>query len=184
MRRPGAGSAEKNIVLIGFMGAGKTTGARFLTRRLGCPVVCLDEAIERAEGRSVAEIFRQEGEPYFRAVERRVVEDVARRPGPLIIDSGGAAVLQPANEQTLRTRGLFVYLKVDVETVLQRIPHPESRPLLAGSPDVRARVSELLAERATAYERIADFTVDTRGKRVDQVAEEIETWWRQQPQDV
>ncbi|MDR7416025.1 MAG: 3-dehydroquinate synthase [Armatimonadota bacterium] len=160
----------RNIALIGFMGSGKTSVGRELARRLGWPFVDTDELVERRTGRSVPEIFVQDGEAAFRALEREAVREAARM-RPAVIACGGGVPMDSANVRELRRTCRLVLLEADLETVLARVGGGEHRPLLHGDPEGRAR--QLLLERAPRYREVADLVVDTSGLTVTVAAERI-----------
>ena len=161
----------KNLVLIGFMGTGKSAVGRAVAQRLGRPFIDLDERIETREGRAIAEIFRDQGEPYFRDVESSVIAEAAAQEGA-VIATGGGAVLRPQNVERLKANGVLICLRADAETIAKRISRKPSRPLLAGEGDVRERIERLLSQRAPAY-AVADVTIDSDDHPVDRVVEEV-----------
>lgn len=161
----------KNIVLIGFMGTGKSSCGRALATRLGCAFIDLDKYIENKEKMGIPEIFATKGEEYFREREREAVREVAQRKG-VIIATGGGAVKDEDNFARLQERGIIVCLSADVDTILQRTARRGERPMLDGQEDRRKGVEELLASRQATYAR-ADFTVDTSLLSPMQVTEEI-----------
>lgn len=161
----------KHVVLIGFMGTGKTSCGRTLATRLGCGLVDLDKYIEAKEGRSIPEIFAAEGEPYFRAKEREAVREVVQRKFA-VIATGGGTVKDEENLRKLKERGVLVCLTADVDTILQRTKRRGERPMLDRSEDRRKTVEELLESRREIYAS-ADFTVDTSRRSPMQVADEI-----------
>ncbi len=161
----------KNIVLIGFMGTGKSSCGRALATRLGCAFIDLDKYIENKEKMGIPEIFATKGETYFREKEREAVREVAQRKG-VIIATGGGAVKDEENVALLKERGIIVCLSADVDTILQRTARRGERPMLDGQEDRRKGVEELLASRQAMYAR-ADFTVDTSLLSPMQVTEEI-----------
>ena len=163
----------KNIVLIGFMGTGKTSVGRLLAGRLGCAFHDLDKKIEEACGISIPQIFAQHGEPYFRAREKEAVRAAAARSG-LVIATGGGTVKDAENAALLREHGVLVALTADVDTILQRTAARGARPVLDGADagDRRAAVVRLLEERRTLYAG-ADITVDTSCRSPLEVAEYI-----------
>lgn len=162
---------DKNIVLVGFMGTGKSAVGRLLSRRLGCPFVDLDEKIARDAGRPIPEIFASEGEAGFRKREREAVEWAAglkRR----VIATGGGVMLEEANVRRLKASGVVISLSAHPDIIVQRtLSTLPSRPLLNG-PDPKGKVEELLALRAPFY-ALADRTVDTSDRSVEQVVEEV-----------
>ena len=135
-----------NIILTGFMGTGKTAVGREVAARLGRPFVDLDDLIVQRAGKSIPEIFAQDGEPAFRALEAAVCGEMAA-PAGLVIATGGGAVVNPANREALAAGGTVICLETDLETILQRVGRGDDRPMLA-SPDRVARIRELLAARA------------------------------------
>lgn len=163
----------KNVVLIGFMGTGKTSIGRLLATRLGCAFHDLDRKIEEKHGMSIPAMFAQHGEPYFRAREKEAVRDAAGRAN-LVIATGGGTVKDPENMALLRQNGILVALTADVDTILQRTRARGARPVLdhADEGDRRAAVVQLLEERKTLYDG-ADITIDTSGRAPLEVAEHI-----------
>lgn len=161
----------RTIVLMGFMGAGKSEVGRRLARRLGRDFFDTDRLIEERAGKSVSSIFAEDGEVTFRAMERDVVRDVATRAGA-VIAVGGGAVVDPVNARALRGTGsLVVHLTADLETTLSRIGDAADRPLLTDDP--RAAIARLQAERRPFYEAAADVTVDTSSRSADDIVDEI-----------
>lgn len=163
----------ERVVLIGFMCAGKTSVGRALAERLGWAFVDFDETIERREGRTIAQIFRERGEPYFRALEARLTDEVADRRRVVLAPGGGWAT-QPALVRALAPRSLLVWLRVRPETVHARYVAEggNARPLLEGGDPMQAIVA-LLRARETAYAR-ADHWIDTDERSPADVAAEIE----------
>ncbi len=149
-----------NLVLIGFMASGKSTVGKRSARRLGLPFCDSDALVEQAAGRTVAEIFRHEGEAAFRERETAAIEALSAR-GPLVLSTGGGAPMNPRNAAILRDTGVVVLLWAEPEAILARVGDPASRPLLASAHDPAARVRELLAVRAPVYRSVAHAVVDT-----------------------
>ncbi len=143
---------QKNIVLTGFMGTGKSAVGREIAARLARPFVDLDELIAQRAGRSIAEIFATEGEAAFREREAAACQEV-RAPAGLVVAAGGGAVLDVNNAAALQEGGLVVCLDADAETITRRLAGQDGRPLLSG-PDRPARIAALLAQRAGAYAAI------------------------------
>jgi shikimate kinase len=169
----------RNIVLIGLMGAGKTTVGKIVAGELGRPFVDTDEVVEREAGRSIAEIFAEEGERGFRSREATAVRGVAALRGQ-VIAVGGGAVLDPANRTQLGMTGDLVLLDAAPEALGERleVAGAGERPLLQGSDDLTARLAELLESRRGEYERSAARVVDTTGREPEDVAGEILMWAR------
>jgi shikimate kinase len=161
---------NKNIVLTGFMGTGKTEVAKELARLLQMKLVDVDSEIEKAERITINEIFSTRGEPAFREIETAMIREVARA-GNSIISTGGGAVLREENMEALRESGEVFCLWAGPETILRRTSGSEDRPLLKVA-DPLARIRELLDYRKPFYER-AGRMIDTEGKTPLKVAEEI-----------
>lgn len=153
MPEPGA-APPRRVVLVGFMGSGKSSVGRVLAKLAGWSFVDLDALIEKRVGRSVAEIFRDDGERRFRREERAAARAVAAR-RRLVVAAGGGAFAEPATRRALQSGAATVYLECDIETLLERVPRDGSRPL-AGS---RATMRRLLRLREPSY-RSADLRVD------------------------
>jgi len=160
-------AARPNVVLIGFMGTGKTAVGRMIAARLGCPFIDTDTLIEERAGRSIPRIFTDEGEEAFRRLEAGVVAEVGERDG-VVIATGGGVVLRPENMANLRRAGVIVALNAEPAAILARVGEGAGRPLLGEDPE--ARVRRLLAERTPLY-RDADLVVDTSALSLEEVAE-------------
>ncbi|WP_135547443.1 shikimate kinase [Paenibacillus cymbidii] len=158
-----------NIVLVGFMGTGKTSVGGVLAGKLGWRLVGTDEEIERREGRTIPELFAGPGETYFRDVESGVIADVMSRSGQ-VVATGGGAVLAPRNREAMRAGGIVVALTASAETIIARVNRDSNRPLLQGN--AHETVPQLMEKRKHAYD-FADVTVATDGLTVEQIAETI-----------
>lgn len=160
-----------NIILVGFMGTGKSAVGKMLARRLNRPFVDLDRQIEREAGRSVRQIFAREGETVFRRLEAKAVREAVALKSQ-VIATGGGVMCDEENVQALKSSGVLVCLTASADAILERIATSlVSRPLLAGG-DPKERVTALLALRAPTYAR-ADVTIDTTGQTLEEVSEEI-----------
>lgn len=166
-----------HLILIGFMGAGKTRVGEDLARRLRLPFIDTDTRVEKSAGMSVADIFRRRGEEGFREVEGGVIDGLGKE-RPSVVSCGGGAVLRPSNRETLRRLGSVFYLKVPPSDVLERLEGDDGRPLLAGPAGRGERVERLLEEREPAYLETADHVIETGGRKPGEVAGEIERLWR------
>lgn len=166
----------KNLILIGFMGTGKSSCGKALATRLGCAFIDLDKYIENKEGASIPEIFASKGEAYFREREREAVRETSERKG-VVIATGGGTVKDEENLRLLKARGVLVCLTADVETILDRTGRRGERPMLDRQDDRRKAVEELLESRREMYDR-ADFSVDTSRLSPMQVTEEIMSFLR------
>lgn len=162
--------AGRNVILCGFMGTGKSSVGRRLAALIGYGFVDLDELIEATAGIPIAEIFATRGEPAFREMESRMVESLAER-SRCVVATGGGAVVNPRNLDTLKRCGAVVTLTADIPTILARVGSGDNRPMLR-APDRVERIRALLEQRAHAYAQ-ADITVETSTLTVDQVAQEI-----------
>ncbi len=158
--------ASGNIILIGMMGAGKTTVGKQLAKHLGKTFVDSDEEIQRRTGVTIPHIFDVEGEAGFRQRESAVLEELMQR-RDIVLATGGGAVLSPLNRSILRQGGLVVYLKSSVHDLWQRTRHDHNRPLLQTA-DPRAKLQELYEQRDPLYAEIADILMPT-GKQSVQV---------------
>ena len=157
------------VVLVGTMGAGKTTVALILAERWGIEARDTDHDVEAAQGRSVSEIFVDDGEQAFRSLERDAVV-VALREHHGVLALGGGAVLDPDTRDLLRGRSV-VFLNVGLSDAVKRVGLGSARPLLLGN--VRGRIKALIDERLPIYREVATLTVDTDGKSPEHVADEI-----------
>lgn len=157
-----------NLVLCGFMASGKTTVARLLSARTAMPLLDTDDWIEQREGRTVARLFAELGEPYFRSVERRAVAYAGRAHGT-VVSTGGGVVLDPENVTRLISSGVVIYLAADPAELFARLAGDPTRPLAAGF----TRPEDLahkLALRAPYYDALPH-RIDTAGRSPEQVAQ-------------
>jgi shikimate kinase len=170
-----------NLILIGFSGTGKSTVAKRLAASLGWPCVDTDQEIVARFDKSIAAVFREDGESAFREAERVAVARAcagARQ----VISVGGGAPVDPTGQGAMRDRNLIVRLDAPPETILRRLrdgPNAEERPMVAG-PDPLGRIRSLLHARAEAY-AIADLAVDTEGREPDDVVNQILGWLEARP---
>jgi shikimate kinase len=160
----------KNLVLVGFMGSGKTSVGKQVARELDFQFLDTDELIERRMGKSINDIFARYGEMFFRDLEKHVMRELAAC-SRHVIATGGGAVIADENWGSWRRNGIIIQLQVDADTVHQRTSHQTHRPLLQGT-DALLKIKTLLAERASRYAK-ADATVDTVEKTCQQVAKEV-----------
>ena len=157
------------IVLIGPPGAGKTTVGALLAARLGVAFTDTDAEVEAVVGKPVADIFVEDGEPAFRALERDAVAR-ALDDGAGVVAVGGGAVLDPGTQQRLAGRAV-VYLETGFATAAKRVGLGQARPLLIGNP--RATLEILLDQRLPVYQRLATITVSTDDRDPDDIAAEV-----------
>lgn len=164
-------SGKKHISLIGFMGTGKSTISHELHRITGMPEVDTDAEIVEQEGCSIAQIFEEKGEQYFRQVETDLIDELGAR-SPAIISCGGGMAMRDLNVRKLRALGEIVLLTAMPETVFDRVKDSTNRPLLNGNMNV-PYIRELMEKRKPFYEAAATVAVCTDGRTVPEIAEEI-----------
>jgi shikimate kinase len=162
---------SRNIFLVGLMGAGKTTVARQLARRLGKTFYDTDHEIERRTGVRVQVIFEIEGEPGFRAREAQMLDSLTALED-VVLGTGGGVVLKPENRALLASRGFVIYLRAQPRDLYQRTRHDKSRPLLA-TDDPLAKLEELQRVRDPLYREVADLIVDTGRQSVGALVDQL-----------
>lgn len=161
-----------NIFLIGMMGAGKTSVGRLLSRRLGKTFFDSDHEIESRTGVKIPIIFELEGEAGFRQREAAMIDELTQR-DEVVLATGGGAVLNPRNRETLRARGTVVYLRAVVTDLWNRTRHDKNRPLLQTA-DPLARLTELYTLRDPLYEQTAHVIVDTGRQSLRALVQKLE----------
>jgi shikimate kinase len=164
-------NTAKSIVLIGMMGAGKSSVGRALERRTGLARLDTDEAVAAQFGISVAEIFEKHGEEKFRDTETETLRNLAPDRAAIIV-TGGGIVVRAENVDLLKRLGTVVWLNTDEATLFERAARRNTRPLLQND-NPRAVFSELLRKRSPLYKAVADFEIDTSKLNHDEVAETI-----------
>lgn len=164
-------SRTNRVLLIGMMGAGKSTAGRILADRLGWPYLDSDDEIERQTGRTVPQIWKADGEPAFRAEESKVLAQACTSMGPAVVSVAGGAVLDPENRVMIRQAGLVVWLRAEAGTLALRVGTGAGRPLLEDGP--AAALARLLEERAPIYAELADLVFDVDRMSPPQVVESI-----------
>lgn len=157
-----------HLILIGFMGSGKSTVARRIARNEEMVSVDMDTYIAREAGMSIPQIFQLEGEDGFRAREHAFLVHM-KTSDRCILSCGGGVVTRAENRQLLKNLGTVIYLEVTAEEALSRISHPESRPMLSGS----TSPAELLEKRRALYEETADIIFNTNGLTINQVTSRL-----------
>lgn len=160
----------RNIILTGFMGTGKSTVGRRLAQRLGWRCIDTDDLIVREAGKSISQIFVEDGEPFFRDLESKIARGLDNYIH-YVIATGGGLVLRPENMAALERAGRVVLLEASAETIYERTKRHSHRPLLQG-PDPRGNIQRLLDERREAYGRIG-LRVATDGRSHEQVIDAI-----------
>lgn len=171
----------KNIMLIGFMGAGKSTVSRELSRMTGKKEIDMDAYIVEQEGCSINDIFEKHGEEYFRERETKHLSDIQRENG-LIVSCGGGAVLKDENVRLMRENGVIVLLTATPETTYERVKNSKDRPILNGNMNIEF-ITELMNKRKDRYQSVADMTVVTDGRDAAAIAEEILDRYREISED-
>ena len=161
-----------NIVLTGYRGTGKSAVARLLAKKLGWQSLSLDAMIAQQEGRTIPQIVDDRGWEYFRDVEAALIAEAAAR-DQVILDTGGGAILRGQNVQALRKNGLVFWLKASPETIAARIKDSAARPALMPGRTFLEEIDEVLRERIPLYHAAADFEIDTDGKTLEKIAEDI-----------
>lgn len=164
---------KDHIILIGFMGCGKTTVGIRLSYRLRRPMVDTDKLIEKEQKCSISEIFANKGESHFRELETKCLYTLLGQNGSEIISAGGGLPLKEVNRRLLKKLGLVIYLRATADTIYERVKHDTARPLLQG-PDPKEKICTLMAERAEIYEQAADVIIDVDGKGFDTILDEIQ----------
>ena len=171
---------SRSVVLIGLMGAGKTTVGRRLAQRLNLPFVDADHEIEKAAGKSIEDIFAEDGEAFFRRGEERVIARLLEN-GPQVLATGGGAWMSPATRERVRAHGVSVWLKADLDVLMERVSRRPGRPLLK-APDPRAVMQRLMNERYPVYAQ-ADITVESKNRphhvMVNHIIRQLHQWLRE-----
>jgi len=165
-----AALGPRSVVLVGMMGAGKSSIGRRLAARLGVPFVDADTEIEKAAGMTIPEIFAAHGEPYFRAGETRVIARLLDS-GPQVLATGGGAFMNPETRAAIRDKGVSVWLRATVDVLVRRIKRRNDRPLLKNG-DPAETLRRLIDERYPTYAE-ADITVESRDVPHDAIVDEI-----------
>ena len=161
----------KNIVLIGFMGAGKSSLASYLAEQFNMRTVETDREIVEREGIGIPEIFEQYGEVYFRDRESEVIRDLGSD-SQTVISAGGGAVLRDENVENMKANGIIVLLTATPKAILDRVKSSTERPLLNGKMN-EDYIAALMEKRRARYEDVADLIIDTTDKTIPEVCEEM-----------
>jgi shikimate kinase len=154
----------RSIVLVGMMGAGKSSIGRRLASRLGIPFIDADAEIESAAGMTISEIFEKHGEPYFRAGEARVIARLLDN-GPQVLATGGGSVMDPQTRALIGQKGISIWLKADIDVLLKRTKRRNDRPLVE-------KIKDLLPVREPIYAQ-ADIIIQSRDEPHDTIIDEI-----------
>jgi shikimate kinase len=167
-----AALGRRSIVLVGMMGAGKSSIGRRLAARLNLQFIDADSEIEKAASMTITEIFSTHGEPYFRAGEARVIARLLES-GPQVLATGGGAFINPETRAVIRAKGISIWLNAAIDILMRRIRRRSDRPLLADADPVET-LNRLIAERYPFYAE-ADLTVESRDVPHDTIVSEIIT---------
>ena len=165
------GQWDYNIVLIGFMGTGKSTVAACLGAGCGMKIVEMDEEIVSRQGRSIADIFAVQGEEYFRDLETELLKDL-QKSGGQVISCGGGAALREENVVQMKKNGRVVLLTAKPQTIYERVKEDEERPLLKEHQTVEY-IAQMMEKRRPKYEAAADIVIATDEKSAEQIGREI-----------
>lgn len=163
---------NRNIILIGYMGSGKSTAAKELHIKTGMDAVDTDALLVKEQGRSINEIFQTDGESVFRNLETELLRRLSEKSPAFILSTGGGMPLREENRKLLKQIGTVFFLKADADTILDRVREDTQRPLLQAA-DRRERIAGMLKERTPIYELAADYIIETDGKTPEEVAGEI-----------
>lgn len=162
----------KHVILMGFMGSGKSTMGIRLSYKMRRTLLDTDKLIEKKEGMSISDIFEKHGEAYFRAKETEVLQSLKEETAERIISLGGGTPLREENRAIMKELGTVVYLKVSADTVYERLKGDTTRPLLQGE-NPKQKIEQLLAERGGIYESAADLVICGDGKNQEEIIAEI-----------
>lgn len=162
----------KRIVLMGFMGAGKTTIGKELAKALGCAFIDTDDRIEQEQGRKISEIFEKDGEQAFRDMETELLRRLQESKEEFVLSIGGGMPVREENRVLLRAIGTVVYLKTSKEEIIRRVSGDTNRPLLQGGA-LEEKVTSLMNARESIYTETMRVEVVTDGKYPEALAKEI-----------
>lgn len=160
-----------SIVLIGFMGVGKSEVGKAAAERLGYSFLDTDELIEKSEDKEISRIFKENGEEYFRGLETEVLETLQNY-DDFVLSTGGGIVLKEKNIGLLKGMGPLVLLTARPEVIFERIKSVNNRPLLETG-NKEDKIKEILSVRDPIYNKAADLTIDTSDKKIEEIVEEI-----------
>lgn len=162
----------EHVILIGFMGSGKSTVGFRLSYKLKKCLIDTDKLIEQREKMRISEMFAEKGEAYFRQKETECLNSLFRELGSRVISLGGGTPMRAENREIIKKLGKVIYLQASPDTIYQRVKHDTSRPLLQCE-DPKGRIETLLKERDPIYESVADIVIHVDGKEMKEVVQEI-----------
>lgn len=170
----------ENVILIGFMGCGKSSLGIKLSYRLKMPLIDTDKCIEREQGCTISELFEQRGEEYFRQLETECIRKAGQQKGTNIISVGGGLPVREENRAILKELGMVVYLRIRPETVYDRLKDDTTRPLLQGE-NPQQKIEQLMQSREAYYEETADYIIDADNLDTEQLLQKItRIYWKRQ----
>lgn len=162
-----------NMILIGYMGCGKSTVGRRLSYRLRQPYVDTDNLIEIKAKMSISDIFAQQGEESFREMETECLKSMFDYKQDYVIAVGGGLPMREVNREIMKELGTIIYLRATPDTIYERVKDDTKRPLLQGE-DPRGKISTMIGQRGPVYEAAADYIIDVDGKSFEEIMAEIE----------
>ncbi len=162
----------KHVILMGFMGSGKSTVGYRLSYRLKKCLIDTDKLIEQKEGMTISDMFAKKGEAYFRQKETEYLNSLFHELGSRILSLGGGTPIREENRGIIKRLGKVIYLKASPETIYERVKYDTKRPLLQCE-DPKGRIEALLKERNPIYESVADIVICVDGKHIQEVVQEI-----------
>lgn len=163
---------KHNIILIGFMGSGKTSVGEMLAKRMTYQFLDTDRLIEQKERVTINQIFQHKGEEYFRNIETALLTDMQSTLSHTILSTGGGMPIREQNSKLLKELGFVVYLRASTQTTVTRLKGDRSRPLLQGE-DLEEKVERMLKQRAPIYEKASHKIIATDQKTVEQITDNI-----------
>lgn len=164
---------HNNLVLIGFMGCGKTTFGKWISQNANMAFYDTDDYIESKQNREIKEIFATDGENYFRDLETETIQEMSENLQDSVISVGGGLPIRKENRELLEKLGSTVYLRATEETLLKRLANDTKRPLLADG-NISSKIHELMMQREAIYKEAAEIIVDTDDRTFEQIYNEIE----------
>ena len=169
---------NRNIILIGYMGSGKSTVGKKAAKAMEYTFLDTDELIEQEEGMEIARLFEEKGEPYFREKETKMIQTLLAKPKGNIIATGGGLPMKEGNAELLKQLGMVIYLKAETDTLLERLSGDTARPLLKNG-DLREKIETMLAVRGPVYEKTADVILQTDNMSFYEIICQIENFLKQ-----
>jgi len=167
----------ENVILTGFMGCGKSSLGIRLSYKMKMPLLDTDKLIEKKQGCTISELFKEQGEERFRELETECLKEIGTHKGSYVISTGGGLPVREENRRLLKELGMVVYLRIKPETVYERLKEDTTRPLLQGENPME-RIKKLMEERSEFYEECADLTMDVDGVDTDDILSEITRYYR------